>query len=50
MMNWKGFGRKRRWTNRDAVLEFAWHDGGKPRETSVIVAGVLAEIRRGHPE
>jgi hypothetical protein len=43
MMNWKGCGTGRGLTLRH-FLTFAWKDYGKPRKTSVRIAGHMAEI------
>jgi hypothetical protein len=45
-MNWNGFGRKRSWSNLDAVLVFAWRDWGTTRKTSVMMVDVPAEVRK----
>jgi hypothetical protein len=47
-MNWKGFGRKRLWPDRDNIPRFTRKDRGKPRRTSVRLAGVRVEIRTEH--
>jgi hypothetical protein len=45
MMNWEGDGRRRPWTSRGTIPEFAWRDRLKSRESSVRIASVPAEIR-----
>jgi hypothetical protein len=32
-MNWKGFGRKRSWPNRDTIPAFAWNNREKGLKT-----------------
>jgi hypothetical protein len=43
-MNWKGFLMKWPLPNPGAVLSFGWRNEGKPQNTSVRKADVLAEI------
>jgi hypothetical protein len=44
-MNGKGFERDVSWPNQCTIPECAWNGREKSRETSVWIAGVLAEIR-----
>jgi hypothetical protein len=45
IMNLTGCGRNWLCPDRDAIPEFAWRDRGKPRNTTVRIADVQAEIR-----
>jgi hypothetical protein len=47
-MIWKEFRRKQPWPKWGTILEFFWTDRGKQWETSVRIAGDLAEIRTKH--
>jgi hypothetical protein len=47
-MTWKGYGRKRPWSNRGTIPESTWRDWGIPRRVRTRKAGVPAEIRTEH--
>jgi hypothetical protein len=47
-MNWKGFRKKRSWTNHYTISAFALKDRVKLRKTSVRKADAPAEIRTEH--
>jgi hypothetical protein len=46
MVIWKAFGRKRPWSNRGAISEFAWRNWRRPRELSVRIAEIRTQRLR----
>jgi hypothetical protein len=50
MMNWKGFGRKRSWSNLGTMLEFSWRYWGKRQKKRDWIACVPADIRIRYPQ
>jgi hypothetical protein len=48
VISWKEYGRERSGRNRDTITAFACSDWGKPRKTSVTIAGAPDKIRTQH--